>query len=104
MRTSLLVAAIAMAASAAAPTRTADSPLADAAMRGDTARVRILVQQHVNVNAAQGDGMTALHWAAKRGDLAAARLLIGAGAKVDLVTRNGAYTPLHLAAKEGRAA
>src|SRR5688572_24961558 len=81
----------------------ADSPVADAAMRRDHARLRTLLKQGADVNAAQGDGMTALHWAASHGDLDEARMLISAGARVDVVTRNGNYTPLHLAAKSGNA-
>ena len=44
------------------------SPLADAAMRGDVAGVRTLVAERADVNLPQGDGMTALHWAARRGN------------------------------------
>ena len=40
------------------------SPVADAAMRGDRDAVRALLKDGADVNAAQGDGMTALHWAA----------------------------------------
>ena len=79
-----------------------DSPVADAAMRGDTAKVRQLIKTGADVNAAQGDGMTALHWAAQRGDLDEARMLMYAGARVEAVTRNGSYTPLHLAARVGK--
>ena len=79
-----------------------DSPVADAAMRGDTAKVRVLLRQGADVNGAQGDGMTALHWAATRGDAAEIAMLVYAGARVDGVTRNGNYTPLHLAARGGR--
>src|SRR5687767_2662581 len=82
----------------------ADSPIADAAMRGDTARVRMLLKQGEDVNGAQGDGMTALHWAATRGDASQVTMLVYAGARVEAVTRNGNYTPLHLAARGGRAA
>ena len=39
-----------------------ESPVADAAMRGHVDVVRDLLQQGLDVNAAQGDGMTALHW------------------------------------------
>ncbi len=35
--------------------------VADAAMRGDTAAVRSLLQSGADVNASQGDGMTGLH-------------------------------------------
>ena len=81
-----------------------EAPLADAVMRGDTARVRALLKQGVDVNAAQPDGMSPLHWAAQRGDLSSAQVLVYAGARVDALTRNGNYTPLHIAAREGRAA
>jgi uncharacterized protein len=81
-----------------------DSPIADAAMRGDSAHVRSLIKQGADVNAAQGDGMTALHWAAQRGDLGEARMLVVAGARLDATTRNGSYTPLHLAARWGKPA
>lgn len=81
-----------------------EAPLADAVMRGDTARVRALLKQGVDVNAAMADGMAPLHWAAQRGDLSSAQVLVYAGARVDAVTRNGNYTPLHIAAREGRAA
>ena len=75
----------------------------DAARRGDAAAVKTLVQQGADVNAAQGDGMTALHWAAERGDAALAEMLLYAGANTAAVTRIGNYTPLHLAAKAGSA-
>jgi ankyrin repeat protein len=76
----------------------ASSPVADAAMRGDREAVRALLKQGADVSAAQGDGMTALHWAAERGDAELAAMLIYAGANVGAVTRIGQYTPLHLAA------
>jgi ankyrin repeat protein len=82
--------------------RVAEAPVADAAQRGDTLRVRDLLRQGADANAAQADGMTALHWAAQRGDASAARMLISAGGRPDAVTRNGKYTPLHLAARSGR--
>lgn len=86
---------------AAAPP--ADSPVADATMRRDTAAVRALLKQGADVNAAQNDGMTALHWAAQHGDAATARMLVSAGARLEATTRNGNYTPLHVASRAGRA-
>src|SRR5678816_2814645 len=56
--------------------------VADAAMKGDLAAVRKAVQQGADVNIAQGDGMTALHWAADRGDSAMAELLLKARANI----------------------
>src|SRR5688572_6909710 len=81
-----------------------DTRLSIAAMQGDTTGVRTLLQQKADVNAAQGDGTTALHWAAYKDDLEMAQLLIKAGADVKAVTRVGAMTPLCMAAKNGSAA
>ena len=81
-----------------------DSPVADAAMRGDEGSVRVLLQQGADVNAAQGDGMTALHWAADRGDVEMARMLVYAGASLEAATRMAEYTPLHLASRAGHGA
>ncbi len=78
-----------------------DAPVADAAMQGDLATVRDLLAGGADVNAAQGDGMTALHWAAERGDPALAEMLLYAGATIAPVTRIGGYTPLHVAARTG---
>jgi uncharacterized protein len=79
------------------------SPVADTAMRGDRDALRDLLKQGADVGAAQGDGMTALHWAAERGDAAMADMLVYAGANVSAVTRIGQYTPLHLASRAGSA-
>ena len=45
-----------------------DTPVADAARDGNRALVRAALGKGADVNAAQGDGMTALHWAAMNGD------------------------------------
>jgi ankyrin repeat protein len=73
-------------------------------MRGDIEQVRLLIKQGSDVNAPQGDGMTALHWAANNGDAVMTQVLIGAKANVRAVTRIGAYTPLHIASRTGHAA
>ena len=86
---------------AAAPS---NSPVADFATKGDRDAVRTLLQQGADVNAAQGDGMTALHWAAELGDAEMAEMLIFAGANVEAETRAGHYTPLHVACRNGHAA
>ncbi|MYB07342.1 MAG: hypothetical protein F4Y24_13405 [Gemmatimonadetes bacterium] len=78
-----------------------DSPVADAAMRGDAAAVRALIADGADVNVAQGDGMTALHWAASNRDPGLARMLVEAGADIGAGTRIGRYTPLHVAAQAG---
>ena len=78
--------------------------VAEAAMQGDVAKVRTLLAQQNDVNVAQGDGMTALHWAADRGDAAMTALLLRSGAKLTGTTKNGGYTPLHVAARAGHGA
>src|SRR5437667_8506341 len=80
------------------------APVADAAMQGNKDAVRLLLKQAADVNAAQGDGMTALHWAAMKDDADLAQTLLFAGANVRATTRIGSYTPLLLAAKNGSAA
>ena len=78
-----------------------ESPIADAAMRRDLPAVQALIKKKADVNAPQGDGMTALHWAAKHGDAEMAALLLRNKANVKAVTRVGAYTPLHVASEAG---
>ena len=81
----------------------ADAPIADASMRNDVAQVRLLVANGAELNAAHGDGMTGLHWAAENGNPEIASILLESGADVEAVTRLGAYRPLHLAARRGDA-
>ena len=80
-----------------------DATVADAARTGDAAAVRELLRKGADVNAAQGDGMTALHIAAERGDADLVGILLTAGANARATTRLGAYTPLHLASLAGHA-
>ena len=54
----------------------ADSPLADAVEKKDKAAFRTLLKSKCDVNAAEVDGMTALHWAAHHDDLKAAQMLL----------------------------
>src|SRR5688500_2627517 len=79
------------------------APIADAAQNKDSATVRKLIKEGGDVNAAQGDGMTPLHYAALSGDAELAQMLLYAGANVGARTRIGGYTPLHLAAQVGHA-
>lgn len=78
-----------------------EAPVADAAMDEDVAQVRSLLQGGADVNAAQGDGMTALHWAAEHGHLELTEILLYAGAHPDPATRVGSYTPLMVGARAG---
>ncbi|MEO8624888.1 MAG: ankyrin repeat domain-containing protein, partial [bacterium] len=98
---SSLVVALAVLVAAATPIT---APVADAAMKGDVTLVRKLLAKGERVNTPQGDGMTALHWAADRGDSTMADVLLRAHADVRAVTRIGAYTPLHVASRSGSAA
>ena len=77
------------------------APVATVASKGDRDGVRALLKKGLDVNEAQGDGTTALHWAAMNGDAELAQMLIYAGANLRATTRLGAYTPLYLAAKGG---
>ena len=71
------------------------------AIRSQNAELaRELVADGVDVNATQGDGATALHWAAHRDDLETLELLISSGAYVNAVNDLGA-TPLQVACVNG---
>ena len=80
------------------------APVADAAMKRDVEAVKTLLKNGADVNGAQGDGMTALHWAARNGDAELTQMLLFAGANVKATTRLGGYTPLMMAASQGHAA
>ena len=74
----------------------ADAPVADAAMKGEAEAVRSLITAGADVNVPQGDGMTALHWAAFQDDADLAQVLIDASANVEAETRIGAIRPLSM--------
>src|SRR5437773_8541527 len=73
-----------------------DSRLMDAVKRRDHQAVMSLVRAHVDVNAAQPDGATALAWAVHLGDAEMADALLSAGANVNTANEYG-ETPLTLA-------
>jgi uncharacterized protein len=85
----VLAASIGLAVGAA----TRDPALVEAAKAGDHAAVRALLQKGADVNAAEPDGTTALHWASYADDVDLADLLIRAGARVNAANDLGA-TPL----------
>ena len=76
--------------------------LADAAEAGDMAAVRSLLDSGADVNAAQRNGSTALHWAIYRDDAETVDLLIDRGADVTVKTREG-ISPLFMASLYGNA-
>src|SRR5919108_3300143 len=83
-RLSLLIFALAGTAQAADK-----APLADAAEQRNGALIRELLATGADVNAAQVDGMTALHWAVYNDDAATAGLLVRSRAYVNATNRYG---------------
>jgi uncharacterized protein len=97
----------AVAARCASPTNEVSKQklaLVRAAEADDLEEAVALLKKHFSPDGEQGDGTTALHWAAYNDDLALAKLLIGAKAKPDARTRLRQLTPLHMAAETGDAA
>jgi ankyrin repeat protein len=80
-----------------------EAPLADAVQHGDRTAMLALLAQQVDVNAAQGDGATALHWAVYQDDAETTAALIEAGAYVNAANNYG-VTPLALASMNGSSA
>ncbi|HEV7282955.1 MAG TPA: ankyrin repeat domain-containing protein [Pirellulaceae bacterium] len=81
----------------------ADEPsVADAAQRQELQPVDDLLAGRADVNAAQVDGMTALHWAVWHDDSTLVRKLLRAGAKATAANRYG-VTPLAIACTNGNA-
>ena len=81
-------------------TDAARPPIVEAAKASDKDTLRALILKQADVNAAEPDGTTALHWAAYRDDLASVDMLIRAGANVNAVNDLGA-TPLWTASQNG---
>jgi ankyrin repeat protein len=77
-----------------------DSPLHEAVVAGDVKRVRVLIADGVDVNIVDGDGSTALHWAAHYDDLESGRELLAAGAASATVNQFGVQ-PIALASENG---
>ena len=92
-----------LACSAGSAAAAESDPLLEAAMSGDRTVVNALLDRGADIDAAAGDGTTALHWAAQNDDLAMLELLLDSGAAPDPATRFG-VTPLELAANNGNAA
>jgi len=97
------VAAVAFIVAAPLICAAADVPIVEAAKQGDVRALRKLISSRVDVNAAEVDGTTALHWAVRVDDATAVQDLIKAGANVRAVNRYG-VTPLWQASVTGNAA
>jgi ankyrin repeat protein len=76
------------------------SPFADTAEKADWQNLRLQLKTNAEVNAAQSDGTTALHWAVQHDDVAAVKSLLAAGANASATNRYG-VPPLHLACVNG---
>lgn len=81
----------------------ADVPLIEAVTNGERETIRTLIDQGVDVNAPQGDGATALHWAVHLNDHETVTALLDAGADVE-ATNDLQVAPLLIAATTGDAA
>ena len=100
----MLLAAGMLGLSAAEAGAQADAErLIEAVKLNDTRTARHLLDAGANVNAAQADGATALHWAAYVDDLEMARLLVEAGADAGAANTHG-VVPLALACTNANAA
>ena len=91
-----------MVAAGTVATSARDHALIEAAKSKDLSVLRALLEKHTDPNVRQGDGATALHWAAHWDDMKAATLLIQAGATVNAINDNG-VTALALASTNGSA-
>jgi uncharacterized protein len=77
--------------------------LLDALKAGDRDSVRALARNAAEINSADADGTTPLHWAVRADDVEAVQLLLRGGANAKAANRYG-VTPLSLAATNGNAA
>jgi uncharacterized protein len=104
MRATILIFLAALLATPAVAQTTAkrDTRLIDALKAGDTAAALTLLQKRLDVNVAEPDGTTALHWAVRLDDLNLVNRLIRAGANVKASNRYG-VTPIQLACLNGSA-
>ena len=80
-----------------------DLRVVQAAMSGDRDGVKALLAKKADVNAPEGDGTTALHWAALNNDPQMVQLLVAAGANLNAATRVGGLTPIAMGCMKGYA-
>jgi ankyrin repeat protein len=96
IRNNVLIACWICWVSAAALGSDTDLRLLKAVKNQDKQTARRLIEQHLDVNATEPDGATALAWASYWDDLETADLLIRSGAKPNIANLHG-VTPLSLA-------
>ncbi len=98
----VLVGLVSACAAVAGSPQTRPAPLVDAAEAGRIADVRQLILAGADVEAAQPDGMTALHWAVHHDDISLAKLLLEHGAQATATNLYG-VAPLSIACRNGNA-
>jgi uncharacterized protein len=94
------MAATLIAAGAQAPSWAAAGTLVEAAKASDSAMALTLIRDKADVNAAESDGTTPLHYAVYHDDVPLVEALLKAGAKAQVANRYGS-TPLLEAAVRG---
>src|SRR5215831_12627030 len=94
--------AVVFCLAAASTALAADDSLAGLIQAGNRDAALKLIAAGADVNAAQGDGTTPLHWAVYKIDADLARALLERGAKPDIINTYGS-SPLAEAAKVGNA-
>src|SRR2546428_14117242 len=98
--TSMLTAGLILSVTAALAAASPES-IADAAMRGDRADELAMIKQGADVNAPQGDGVTALHWASRHGEAEIVQAPIAAGRDAPEAPGPGRRTPRPSPAQPG---
>ena len=100
--TAVLLTLAVTAPQAAGPAVPRDTRLVDAAKAGNSTAAISLLTKKIDVNAAEPDGTTALHWAVRNDDTKLVDQLIRAGANAKAQNRYG-VTPIALACENGSA-
>jgi ankyrin repeat protein len=80
----------------------AETPLHDAAWRGDVVWLKELIEQGADVNEIDSIGETALHGAAAWGNVEVVALLLSEGANPNIIEKSGGWTPLHWAVNRSK--
>lgn len=85
---------------------TGETPLHQAAARGDIAMIDLLLADRADINAQETNkfGGTPLHWAVRKGRVGAVRHLLAKGADPKALNLRSGHTLLHAAAQSGAGA